>query len=82
MEKKVYVYKYMTISTALICLKNNTLRFSLPTTSSWKDPYESRFYSAEYHNLRLGKRDFDRRLFACCVTKNKLSEPAWITGTS
>lgn len=76
-EKKVYVYKYMTIGTALVCLRNNSLRFSLPTTPYWKDPYESRFYCADYHNLKLGKRDFDRRLFACCVTKNKLSEPAW-----
>ena len=32
------VYKYMPIKTALICLQNNTIRFSVPT--EWKDPFE------------------------------------------
>lgn len=47
--------------------------FSLPPT--WKDPYESRFYNANYHNVEKGS--FDKHLYACCVTENKLSESAW-----
>ena len=71
--KKVYVYKYMTLNTALECLKNNTFRFSIP--SRWKDPYESRFYNANYD--KFDRQKFDKRLYACCVTENKLSESAW-----
>ena len=70
---KVYVYKYMTLNTAVTCLNKNTFMFSIPPT--WKDPYESRFYNADYHQVE--KNPFDKRLFACCVTENKLSESAW-----
>ena len=70
---KIYVYKYMSARTAELCLNSNTLMFSLP--SAWKDPYESRFYNADYHKVE--KVSSDKRLYACCVTENKLSESAW-----
>ena len=69
----VYVYKYMSIKTAEKCLYNNSFMFSIPP--AWKDPYESRFYNAKYNQVE--KYSFDKRLFACCVTENKLSESAW-----
>ncbi len=71
--QKVYVYKYLSVKAAKACLENNTFRFKIPT--EWPDPYESRFYGANY---RLVTRErFDRQMYACCVTKNKLSESAW-----
>ncbi len=67
------VYKYMDIETAKLCLRNNTLQFRVP--SEWADPYEKRFYHADYHNVEKGI--FNKELFAYCVTRNRRSEPAW-----
>lgn len=72
--RKKAIYKYMPIKTALLCLKNNTLRFSDPT--SWKDPFEKYFYKADYRNV-MRDSIFDTRLFACCLTQNRDCEAAW-----
>lgn len=68
------VYKYMPIKTALICLQNNTIRFSVPT--EWKDPFEKYYYTAGYSNV-MPNPLFDTRLFACCLTQNSDCEAAW-----
>lgn len=71
--KSNYVYKYLDIDGAKASLENSTLRFKAP--NEWDDPYESRFYGAKYDLVE--KEKFDKRLYACCVTKNPLSEAAW-----
>ena len=63
----------MDLNTAEACLKNNTIRFRKP--SEWKDPYESRYYLANYDNVI--KEPFNRDLFACCFTKQNKCEAAW-----
>lgn len=68
------IYKYMPIETALLCLQNNTIRFSIP--SKWIDPFEKYFYTANYNNV-MPIPKFDTRLFACCITKNSDCEAAW-----
>lgn len=68
------VYKYMPINTALLCLQNNTIRFSVPT--EWKDPFEKYYYTADYRNV-MSNSLFDTRLFALCLTQNRDCEAAW-----
>lgn len=68
------IYKYMPIETALLCLKDNTFRLSIPT--KWKDPFEKYFYTADYKNV-MPNSQFDTKLFACCLTKNRDCEAAW-----
>ena len=47
--------------------------------SKWKDPYESRFYNADYSLLLDSAFDIDkhRKLYACCFAADKDSEPSW-----
>lgn len=71
--RKIHIYKYMSVKTAVACLNNNSLWFKIPIT--WPDPYESRFYDADYHLVE--KMKFNKKMYACCVSKNKLSESAW-----
>lgn len=68
------IYKYMPIETALLCLQNNTLRFSVPT--KWTDPFEKYFYTADYSNV-MPSHKFDTKLYACCLTQNCDCEAAW-----
>ena len=68
------IYKYMPIETALLCLQNNTIRFSIP--ANWTDPFERYFYTANYDNV-MSSPEFDTRLFACCLTQNRDCEAAW-----
>lgn len=68
------IYKYMPIKTALLCLQNNTIRFSIPT--KWTDPFEKYYYTANYCNV-MPNPSFDSRLFACCLTQNNDCEAAW-----
>lgn len=68
------IYKYIPIKTALLCLQNNTLRFSIPT--KWVDPFEKYFYTANYSNV-MSNPKFDTRLYACCLTQNSDCEAAW-----
>lgn len=64
----------MPFETALLCLQNNTIRFSDPT--EWKDPFEKYYYTADYSNV-MPNPQFDTRLFACCLTQNRDCEAAW-----
>ena len=58
----------MSLSTACIVLQNNTLRFNAPTT--WTDPYEKRFYEADYRMVRNSQL-VNRKTYACCVAKKE-----------
>lgn len=70
------LYKYMDMDTAMICLKNNTLRFVQP--SQWPDQYEKHFYGADFKNV-TNDTAVTPKLWACCFTQNKISEAAWNT---
>ncbi len=57
-------------------LQGFSLCFQQP--SEWTDPYESRFYNADYSILK--NMDFlegHRKLYACCFAEDKESEPSW-----
>ncbi|MDE5882371.1 MAG: hypothetical protein K2H60_11635 [Muribaculaceae bacterium] len=69
-----FIYKYMPVSTAEICLKNNNVRFSKPST--WKDPFEALFYTANYNSV-MPLPPINTNLFAYCVTSNPECEAAW-----
>ena len=72
--KRKCIYKYMPISTAEQCLRNNNIRFQEP--SQWKDPFERLYYTAIYNNV-MPDPAFDTRIYACCFTSNKDCEAAW-----
>lgn len=76
---KFYVrslFKYMDLETAIICLKNKSIRFVQP--SEWPDKYERHFYNADYSNVTNDIR-VTPRIWACCFTTNKMSEASWNT---
>lgn len=70
---KQYIYKYMNAERALEFIANKNLCFVEP--SSWNDPYESRFYNADYSNLKSFNQP--QRIYSTCTTLNKTSEAAW-----
>lgn len=70
------LYKYMDLETALICLKNKSIRFVQP--SEWPDKYERHFYDADYENIS-NDPDNTPRIWACCFTTCKMSEASWNT---
>ena len=70
-------YKYMSLETALLCLKNKTLRFVEP--SMWEDKYESRFYNANYENVLNDANEMEvcPIIYSNCFTCKKNNEAAW-----
>lgn len=68
------LYKYLPLDSFRKCLKGNTILFQQPT--KWKDPFEARFYNANYNNIQ-SKGKFSKKFFACCVTKKSCCEAAW-----
>lgn len=68
-----FFYKYMSLETALLCIRNSTIRFTEP--SAWNDNYEKRFYNA----IINGKNQSDDNppLAACCLTYKQDNEAAW-----
>lgn len=70
------LYKYMDLETALICLKNKSIRFVQPT--EWPDKYESHFYNADYSNITQDQ-SVTPRIWACCFTHSRMSEASWNT---
>lgn len=70
------LYKYMDLETALICLKNRTIRFVQP--SEWPDKYERHFYHADYTDL-TDDYTVTPIVWACCFTTSKMSEASWNT---
>lgn len=70
------LYKYMDLETALICIKNKSIRFVQP--SEWPDKYERHFYDADYNEITVDPK-VTPRLLACCFTTSKISEASWNT---
>lgn len=68
-----YYYKYMSLETALLCLENQTIRFSEPT--SWPDKYEGRFYKAEINGAV--NSPLNPPMLGCCFTYRQDNEAAW-----
>lgn len=71
--KGTYFYKYMSLETALLCIRNKTIRFAEP--SSWQDKYESRFYNATIKSNQ--QSPVNPPLAACCFTYSRDNEAAW-----
>ncbi len=71
------MFKYLNLETAIVCIENGILRFSEPDV--WRDSFESRFYSADYKNLKHCPATDTPKLYACCFTYKKMSEAAWTT---
>lgn len=67
-------YKYLDLETALLCLKNKSIRFAEPTR--WEDKYEGRFYQANYENV-CNDPSCSPLLYACCMTYKQNNEAAW-----
>lgn len=74
------MFKYMNLETALLSLYGGTLRFSEPDV--WRDSFESRFYTANYQNIKHCPTSDTPKLYACCFTYKKVSEAAWTTYNS
>lgn len=72
-EKQMYIYKYMDIETAILCLKNNNIRFVEPTL--WQDKYESRFYTADYSKIIKDKKILSRNYILVVLLLVKLAKP-------
>ena len=68
-----YFYKYMSLETALLCIRNKTIRFAEP--SSWIDKYEGRFYNAIINGHKQSINN--PPLTACCFTYRQDNEAAW-----
>lgn len=71
-----FLYKYMDLETAIICLKNMSIRFVQP--SEWPDKYERHFYNADYSNVTSEKHIIPK-VWACCFTTSKMCEASWNT---
>lgn len=69
------MFKYMNLETALLCLEHGNIRFAEPDT--WRDCFESRFYTADYRNFTFCPATDTPKLYACCFTYKKMSEAAW-----
>ena len=69
-----HYYKYMSLDSALECLKNNNICFNQP--SNWDDKYESRFYNANYIDNK-GTDVTMPKSYACCFTSKQDNEAAW-----
>ena len=71
--KGSYFFKYMSLETALLCIRNSTIRFAEPL--SWADKYESRFYNATINGKKQSSNN--PPLAACCFTYRQDNEAAW-----
>lgn len=67
-------YKYFALSTAIMCLKENTLALVEP--SRWNDAYESLYYEADYSKVSTDYKTHPK-VYATCLTNKKYDEPAW-----
>ena len=71
------MFKYLNLETAIVCIQRGILRFSEPDV--WRDSFESRFYTADYRNIKHCPATDTPKLYACCFTYEKMSEAAWTT---
>ena len=69
---KSVLYKYMNIERAIQFLQNGEYYFVEPI--AWQDPYEKRFYTADYSNIQPY---VPQRIFATCLTDRVSNEAAW-----
>lgn len=67
------LYKYMDIESAIRFIK--TVEMSYVEPSSWYDPFEKRFYNADFSAIPNFKRP---KLFASCFTKKPSNEASWV----
>ncbi len=80
-NKKI-IYKYIDRRKFKDYVNKQEEGFSLcfQEPSSWQDPYESRFYKADYSKV-FSNVDFVKNkqmsLYACCFAMQKDSEPSW-----
>ncbi|WP_418981829.1 hypothetical protein [Alistipes sp.] len=66
------LYKYMNVKSAIEFLKTGYFLLSEP--SAWSDPYEKRFYTADYRNIEGFK---PHRIYCTCFTQLGSNEAAW-----
>lgn len=67
------LYKYMDIESAIRFLETITMSYVEP--SSWYDPFEKRFYNADFSAIPNFRRP---KLFASCFTKKPSNEASWV----
>ncbi len=68
---KHHICKYINMDLASTLLRENSIRFSEPT--SWPDKYEGRFYLASYESLNVSDETIPK-LYAQCFTIKQISE--------
>lgn len=66
------LYKYMNVKYAINFLKTGYFLMNEP--SAWSDPYEKRFYTADYSNIEGFK---PHRIYCTCFTQKVSNEAAW-----
>ncbi len=72
-ESQTHVlFKYMSVEYAIKFLETGILRFVEP--SSWMDPFEVRFYNADY---RCIAGFIPPRVYCSCFTQQRSNEAAW-----
>ena len=74
-----FFYKYLSLDSALLCIKNSNIRFVEP--SRWQDKYERRFYQADYSSQNVDIQKECPLLFATCLTTTRYDEAAWVLYT-
>ena len=67
------IYKYMDVESAINFLQNKSMSFVEP--SSWFDPFEKRFYNADFSAIPNFKKP---KIFASCFTNKATNEAAWV----
>mgnify|MGYP003503459218 FL=1 len=67
------IYKYMDVESAINFLQNKLMSFVEP--SSWFDPFEKRFYNADFSAIPNFKKP---KIFASCFTNKATNEAAWV----
>lgn len=74
------VYKYIDRRKFIEYVKklNDGFTICFQEPSQWTDPYESRFYEADYSSLNnINFLDGHRKMYACCFAMHIESEPSW-----
>lgn len=75
---KKYVYKYFDRRKFPKYIGKNQFSLYFREISEWNDPYEKRFYNADYSKVEGAQfLDDHRKVYACCFTSQKDSEPSW-----
>jgi len=67
------LYKYMDVESAFRFLKAVTISYVEP--SSWYDPFEKRFYNADFSKIQNFVKP---KLFASCFTRKASNEASWV----